>query len=152
MPGFPPEPTHLKILKGNPRKHRLPDNEAQPELGLPPCPPHLSEAAKKEWRRMGKLLAGVGLMSKVDGTALAGYCHYYALWVEAREQMEKRGPVVLGSKGQPMVNPFFRIANECFDRMAAMMREFGVTPAARTRVHAQQPKRVNKLDEFLKSA
>ena len=81
--GRKPKPTSLKILEGNPGKRPLPKNEIQPKKKAPRCPSWLEEDAKKEWKRMGKVLEGLGLLTDMDMMAFAGYCQAYARWKEA---------------------------------------------------------------------
>jgi hypothetical protein len=52
MPGSPSTPLHLRLLKGNPSKRRLPDAEPRPELvvDLPDPPAFLGGYAADEWR------------------------------------------------------------------------------------------------------
>ena len=46
-------------------------------------------------------------------------------------------------------SPFLTIANKCFDQLKAMLIEFGMTPAARSRVTAMPPKGEDGMDAFL---
>ena len=62
MPGRPPTPTHLKLLRGNPGKRPI-RPEPQPEQ--PPTPPEppdfLTGYAFDEWRRVAPELHRLGL-------------------------------------------------------------------------------------------
>ena len=42
MKGRKPTPTHLKLVKGNPGKRKLPINEPKPARDFPDVPHHLS--------------------------------------------------------------------------------------------------------------
>jgi phage terminase small subunit len=76
--GRKPKPTSLKVLQGNPGKRPLNENEPKPPPRLPRSPEHLSEEAKKEWRRAGKFLFQLGLVSDIDRAAFAAYCQAWA--------------------------------------------------------------------------
>ena len=147
--GRRPVPTKLKMLRGNPGRRPLNDWEPEPEVKLPKPPEHLSDEAKREWRRAGKLLFAIGLMSALDRAALAGYCTAYARWVEAEEALKTYGVVVKSPSGFPIQSPYLAIANKALEQMRGFLVEFGMTPASRARVHAEPPRQANPLDEFL---
>ena len=54
--GRKPKPTALKELEGNPGGRPLNHNEPKPAKKAPRCPSWLEDEAKKEWKRMGKVL------------------------------------------------------------------------------------------------
>jgi P27 family predicted phage terminase small subunit len=71
------------MLRGNLSKlssSRMHD-AVEPEIEIPGCPKHLLPEARKEWRRIGPELQKLGLITKIDRTALALYCQEYAWWV-----------------------------------------------------------------------
>ncbi|AEI94195.1 putative phage terminase, small subunit [Roseobacter litoralis Och 149] len=41
---------------------------------LPRCPGHLTDVARKEWRRLATPLHVMGVLSTTDRAALAAYC------------------------------------------------------------------------------
>ena len=69
MAGRKPKPTRLKLITGNPGKRRLNEREPKPKAVVPRCPVELCDAAKKEWRRIGKQLAVLGLLTEIDRAA-----------------------------------------------------------------------------------
>ena len=152
MPNLP-KPTALKILAGNPGHRPLNKREPRPRVHLPAVPAHLDAIAKAEWRRMGKLLVGVGVMTEIDGTGLAAYCTAYSTWVQARQNIEQYGMVILSPKEKfPIQSPYLSIANKAFDQMVRLLSEFGALPASRTRVQMTAEPDTRKADpmaEFL---
>jgi len=151
MPGPPPKPTHLKLITGNPGKRKLNKNEPKPTAGIPPVPDHLSDEDKTEWFRVAAELNAVGLLTQVDRAALAAYCQAWADWVEAEEQLRRYGKMVKSpvksvtrrsggaevtetSGGFPMQSPFLPIRNRALEIMHKFLTEFGMTPAARSRI------------------
>jgi P27 family predicted phage terminase small subunit len=145
--GPKPKPTHLKLVTGNPGKHRLPKNEPMPDLALPPVPHELCDDAKVEWERVSLELYKLGLLSNIDRASLAAYCAAYGRWIKAERvlrKMEANDPVMLGllspTKSKNIIqNPMVGVANKA---MADMMRyavEFGMTPSARARINAGEP-------------
>ena len=83
--GRKPKPTALKMLEGNPRGRPLNTEEPKPEKKAPRCPSWLEAEAKKEWKRLAKVLENMGLLTEMDMAAFAGYCQAYARWKEAEE-------------------------------------------------------------------
>jgi len=134
--GRKPVPTALKLLRGNPGKGAIPKDEPKPTKGLPPCPSWLSAVAKREYRRVGKLMVSAGVMTVADGPALAMLATSWATWVEAETMASEHGLIVKGRDGAPAVNPYRKIANEAYDRTRQLLVEFGMTPSSRTRVKA----------------
>ncbi len=148
--GRRPAPTKLKLLRNNPGKRPLNDNEPEPDGKLLPPPDHLSDEAKREWSRAGELLATLGMDSEFDRAALAAYCQAWGRWVEAEESLKRYGVVVKSPSGYPMQSPFLAIANKAMEQMKAYLIEFGMTPASRTRVRADRPQERDPLEEFLR--
>lgn len=129
-----PKPTALRVIEGNPGKRPLPPNEPKPMVAAPSCPKHLKPKAKAEWRRISKQLLKLGLLTQVDRAVLAAYCQSWARWVEAEEEVAKRGDVVATTKGNWIQNPYLSVANKAREAMTKLAAEFGMTPSSRTRV------------------
>jgi P27 family predicted phage terminase small subunit len=137
--GRKPISTSFKVLAGNPGKRPLNENEPKPRTVLPRCPPHLSDEAKREWRRVSKMLYRLGLLTELDTTALALYCQTYSRWVEAEKKLASFGMLIETPNDLPMQSPYLSIANRCFDQLRAMLTEFGMTPSSRSRISAFPP-------------
>lgn len=145
--GTRPKPTALRLITGNPGRRPLNTAEAAPGRGqgLPKTPAALGEDAKKEWRRVARELHQCGLLTNLDRTALAAYCAAYGRWAEAERalaDMAKADPtgrnalLVRTSNGTAVQNPLIGIANKAAADMLRYASEFGMTPSARSRVHA----------------
>lgn len=135
MRGRKPTPTHLKLIAGNPGKRRLNTREPQPRAAVPSCPPLLQGEARREWRRISKELHALHLLAKIDRSALAAYCLAWSAWSEAQEKLRLEGKVFKSPSGYPLLSPWFTIASISFEQMRKMLTEFGLTPAARARLH-----------------
>jgi P27 family predicted phage terminase small subunit len=149
MRGRKPTPTALKILRGNPGKRRLPDNELQPPPEIPDPPDHLDDAAKKEWARITELLSQLGLIAQLDMAGIAAYCVAFSRWADAERKVAKHGIIVMSpDKKFPMKSPYLCVAESAMEAMRKMLGEFGLTPSSRTRLTgtAKQP---NKLDRYI---
>jgi P27 family predicted phage terminase small subunit len=136
MRGPKPTPTQLKILRGNPGRRPLNDQEPQPATADVAPPDWLHGDAAAEWARLAPMLKRLGLLTEIDGRALASYCQTWARWREAETKIEEFGMVIKGRGGYPIISPFVAVANRAMGQMKAFLIEFGMTPSARSRVHA----------------
>ena len=132
--GGKPTPTPLKLLRGNPGRRPLNQNEPQPAVRLPTPPAHLSKEARKEWRRSGAFLLEIGLISDLDRSAFAAYCTAYGRWVEAEEALKTYGLMLKSPNGFPIQSPYLAVANRAMEQMRSLLSEFGMSPASRTKV------------------
>ncbi len=162
MAGRRPLPTNLKKLRGNPGKRKL--NEAEPEVEQKPpeMPPDLPELAQKEWASIVPKLMQLHVLSDVDGKALAAYCFAYARWHEAEKEIGRLGiivdePIMGGTAEYREIvgykykrNPAVTISHDALKLMKSYLIEFGLTPAARTRLRIERPKQADPMDEYLR--
>jgi P27 family predicted phage terminase small subunit len=146
MKGRRPTPTYLKLLRGNPGQRPLNMNEPKPEIpNEPPEPPSfLSGYAAEEWRRISVEAYRLRLLTQVDVMPLAAYCDAYDRWRTAKETvaaMAERDPVMHGlivktQSSGAAPNPLVWIAANAAKDMVRFAAEFGMTPAARSRINA----------------
>jgi P27 family predicted phage terminase small subunit len=135
-----PEPTALKLLKGNPGKRPLNEREPKPSPGAPAAPAHLDEEAHREWDRVIVTLDQLGLVTTLDRAALAGYCQAWSRWVDAEMKLREYGAVLKSpTKGVPLLSPYLTIANRALEQMRQFLSEFGMSPASRTRIGTDEP-------------
>lgn len=149
MVGRKPKPSDLKELAGNPGKRTLNRREPRPRVVLPAVPRHLNEEARREWRRMGRELLALGVLTNVDRAALAAYCVAYSRWVEAEGQVAKLGTIVKTANGNLIQNPYLAVANRAMEQMCRLAGEFGMTPSSRSRVQANAPTNEPSLADIL---
>jgi P27 family predicted phage terminase small subunit len=144
--GRPPKPTHLKLLRGNPGKRALNKNEPKPQISadLPEPPIFLSGYGLEEWNRIGLELHRLRLLTVVDINTLAAYCEAYARWRTAEETLKRlavsdpmtHGLLIKSTANTPMPNPLVWVAHKAAAAMVKYGAEFGLTPAARSRIAA----------------
>lgn len=134
--GRKPKPTALKALEGNLGGRPLNANEPKPVKKAPRCPAWIEEEAKKEWKRMGRVLEQMGLLTEMDMTAFAGYCQAYARWKEAEEFITQHGTMIRTPNGYLQQVPQVSIAQTSLKIMLKFCEQFGLTPSARSRIVA----------------
>lgn len=151
-------PVNVHMLRGNPSKKSaasLLDGELRPPVEIPSCPKHLNEEAKREWRRISRHLEALGLISQIDRAALAAYCSTWAdyVWAERRiaelngadstrstpqgkavDKTGERGRIWDTPSGYKQISVPMQIRNRALEMMAKFLAEFGMSPAARSRV------------------
>ena len=131
MKGRKPEPTVLKVLRGNPHQHRL--NRAEPKP--PPAdltpPAYLDAATAAEWMQLAPKLAALGLLTTIDEQALATYCQVWIRWKDAQAHIAQDGMVIEGR-----ISPYMTISDRCVTQLRHFLIEFGMTPSSRARVKA----------------
>ena len=133
--GPAPKPTVVKMLQGNPGKRALPKGEPKPDAGrLPSAPRWLSDEAKREWKRLAPRLHAVGLLTEVDGTALGLLCEAFAQYVAAKAVVDREGMLLMSEKGNAYQHPAAGLMTQARGELMKWSREFGMTPAARSRI------------------
>ena len=133
--GPTPKPTALKVLQGNPGKRALPKGEPKPDAGrLPSAPRWLSDEAKREWKRLAPRLHAVGLLTEVDGLALAMLCEAFAQYMAAKTVVDSEGLLLVSEKGNSYQHPAAGLMTQARGELLKWAREFGMTPSARTRI------------------
>ena len=111
-----------------------------PAPALPEPPPHLGEEARAEWKRVAEDLYRLGVLTEIDRVVLAAYCQASGRWVRAEltlAEMAKRGGLMVRTISVNAIqNPMVGIANKAMADMVRYATELGMTPSARTRIHA----------------
>jgi P27 family predicted phage terminase small subunit len=141
-------PPGLKLLKGE-RADRRPAAALQAPIGTPECPDHLDATAREEWERIVPDLDAMGVLSRLDGSALALYCTAYSRWRKAQGEVESYGLLTETALGGLKANPAVGIAAAAEAQMQRLLVEFGCTPSSRSRVKAGGEAPKDELGDFL---
>ena len=140
----------IQLRGGTAHTHKKPrDQEPQPEEKMPKCPKHLDDMARKEWRRAGKILQSIGLMTELDMAVLAGYCDAFSQWGEATEKVHETGLVYKKKDGSPALNPYLKVAKEAYERMMRAAVLLGLSPSSRVNLKVENPKPASKAEKFM---
>jgi P27 family predicted phage terminase small subunit len=148
------QPTALKILRGNPGKRPLPENEPEPEVvSVDVKPPsHLSPSAKKAWTRIAATLAKVRILTEGDLPVFEALCDNYARYWEAVRMVTKTGGEVIRNGPLSLIrNPWATTREKAFEQFTKLAAQFGMTPSARTKIQVTKAGDEDSvLNEFLK--
>ena len=140
--------TELKVLKGTFRKHREGAGGPLCECNEIPLPPDfLSEEALKEWNRIAPKLYEAGLLTSMDRTAFAVYCLAYGRYRQALSKMQENF-VIVTKAGNEVRNPLLRVADAAAEQVLKIAKQFGMTPASRSKVLAKKMKAKDQWEEF----
>lgn len=153
MAGRRPTPTALKLVKGNPGKRAANKREPKPKREIPSCPAHLDDSGKVAWGRMSVLLDRMGVLTEADSFALERLCDCYTDILECRKLVERDGRTYTTlSEGGVLIktNPAVTQLRAADAQFKSYLIEFGLTPAARSKVSAEPPddQKDDPLGEF----
>jgi P27 family predicted phage terminase small subunit len=105
----------------------------------PRMPRHLDKIARREWKQLCPMLERMGVLTEADGIALANLCVDYSILQQAQESLAKVGLLSKTEKtGMIHQSPLLNIIAVTTARVMRGLREFGLTPASRTRVTAAE--------------
>jgi P27 family predicted phage terminase small subunit len=148
-----PEPTSLRLLKGNPGHRKINRKEPKPApvKGMPKCPAWMPAAGRQTWKRVVPELMRLGLLSGIDIESLEGYCAQYARALAADRIVKQMGLTLTTSSGFFVQNPAVSVSRLAWQAVRQFAAEFGLTPSARTRLQVGTPPPPTKdgSEEFL---
>jgi P27 family predicted phage terminase small subunit len=111
-----------------------------PPKGQPAPPADLADEALAEWRRMVARLELSRTLSLVDDAVLYRYCQLHARAERLEAAIAKlKSPFYLDHMGNERVHPAFAQLRSHDQTLRGYLVEFGLTPAARSRVKASDP-------------
>jgi len=132
--GPTPKPTVIEIAEGRPGRRPINNREPQPRPKTPKCPAYLDERAKQEWRRLCPILKRMKVLTEADGLVLGNLCIAVSTLVRAQAKLNEAGILYKAPSGYVMQSPLLPVVNSCIDTISRLSREFGLTPAARSRM------------------
>lgn len=143
--------TQTLKLHGTFRADRHNVNAPEPDVSAPLPPKWLAGEALAEWHRIVPLLLSEKCVSQWDRTALVLYCQEWATYVDVTEQLRAEESMLAeGASGQFVEHPLLRIQGKCFKRLLQVCSEFGLTPAARSRLNVSPTDATDPLEQWLR--
>lgn len=138
MQGRKRKPTQLKLVQGNPGKRPLNPREPKPRRVIPSPPAHMSQEELVHWGRFSAILDRMGVLTEADGAALEQICILYQEMIELRAIIREKGRfyTTVNKDGCAMERPHPAVAQraDADRRFHGYLGDFGLTPAARSRV------------------
>lgn len=138
------KPTTLHLLEGTFRPDRHNVNEPiiqKPDLVKLRVPAYLSPQAKRIYKHLREVLLKIRVVSEADRTALEIMAEAYAEFRLAEKQLRDDGITYnhTDEYGNTTIKPHpaVRIKQMAYTRWKSLASEFGLTPAARTKVSAE---------------
>lgn len=152
MKGRKPTPKNLKVLRGNPGKRPLNEAAPEPETGRPDVPPWLDENRAELFGEVADYLENMGVLTTVDGHALALLVDAYMDYLECQRVVDREGRTyeTVNQRGGIMIRarPEVTMASDAWRRVASMMASFGLEPSSRTKLKVE-PKKSDPLGDYL---
>jgi P27 family predicted phage terminase small subunit len=139
----------LQPVLGNPSRRRVKKRGPRADAGVPRRPGWLSPAAKAKFRDLARRLARRGLLTPLDGDALAAYCEVYAQFRATTETLQSQGRDYTDGEGTVRAHPAFGQ----WVTTLKLMRQYGsvlaLDPASREKMGVGEPEQKDALSEFL---
>jgi P27 family predicted phage terminase small subunit len=138
--GPAPTPTPILKLRGSKRVTKACEaREIRGPAGRPQCPEWLDPAERLHWRRLVTYLDSMGVLTRIDGNALARYCRFFSRWRKAEEFIDKHGEMFPIKDEAGKVKcfqawPQATLATKLAQQLTRLEQEFGMTPSSRTRI------------------
>jgi P27 family predicted phage terminase small subunit len=152
--GKRPEPTVLKIAKGNPGKRALNENEPRPPADEIAPPDWVVGKSREKWDELIPKLVAMGVMTNADIDTIARYCTMHEQYLKYLDQV-RRGLDVLvmrddaGRVKYMQSTPAATMMTKLAASMLRIEQEFGLTPSARSQISAAPPKHQDEFEAFL---
>lgn len=138
MKGPVPAPTALKILKGV-RPVRINKSEPKPPAVTGMIPKgwalHMSEGAKRFWKKNAPILARLGVLTEVDLEAFRAMAEVHAQIVLCNSVVKRKGVVYENDKGNPVTRPEANLLIKLEAQYREFAKQFGMVPGERGRLH-----------------
>ena len=130
-----PEPTALKLVKGNPGKRAINKNEPAFKNCIPKCPMKLDKVGQKEWNDLSKLLFDAGVLTEVDSRALAVYCRIWSQIVLLSGSLNTIADYITDGDTNPLTVRLEKLYIEHRSYSAIL----GLDPANRSKIKVNTP-------------
>jgi len=108
--------------------------EPQFESARPAAPKELKGKARRTWTEMVKLLDDAGVLTRVDGKALARYCRLWAQWLELVD-FDDQDIEIRSVDDLKIVHQNLDKSLKISDALLKFEVQYGMTPASRPNVH-----------------
>jgi len=116
------------------------------------APPHLSEHAKTEYKRIMKILVEEKIATTLDLSVIEGACIQYGIYREMYDAVTDNGEKTVADYirergGNSQMQGELNAMNKAFEHYTKVMRMFGATPAARRTMKIQDKEKRKEEEE-----
>jgi P27 family predicted phage terminase small subunit len=151
------EPVALRLTEGGTARRNIVSHRPMPPsveysplaepADIRPLAP-LDAAAEQFWHTTIVPLIELGVVTAIDAAAATMLCQAWSRLQTAERVLATEGVVSRGSMGQARPHPALTVANSASALTLKLAREFGLTPAARTRLGLQNAARQTLQSEL----
>jgi P27 family predicted phage terminase small subunit len=129
-------------------------NEPKPSPGWPDMPEivKLDQKASECWDRVCKNLDDMRVLTKAELDILTCYCLDWSQFCWLWEACKEGNVACYDDKGKAIVSPAANQIHKYADRLLKRQSELGLTPSARTRLHAPQKEEEDEFQQWMKRA
>ena len=150
--GRTPQPTTLKVTRGNPGKHQINDREPTPPRASLDAPAGLEGIALEKWAEMAVILSNMGVFTVADRGPLQRYCLNWEQWIKLESHVREHGATQVTSTGYSQVTAESTLARALRAELLAIERQFGLTPASRSSIKVSDAAAIaDPLEAYIQS-
>lgn len=147
------KPTALKRLEGTWRADRHNPNEPELPAEFPDRPPWVDDDPRTAalFEQIGQYLVEMRIATRVDSIGVSLLADQLNLYLEMREQVREEGNTIIvqgGSSTYTKAHPLMTPMNQTYQNIVRLLKEYGLTPVARTNVEASENEG-DSFDQFL---
>lgn len=135
--GRRPKPTAVKMLAGNPGRRPLNAHEPQPPRSVGRTPRGLGAGAAAFYRKYAPVLADLGVLTTADEPLFKLMAQHVELAQRAYDELCVAGLTIETHDGVKK-NPLTQVFRDNSLAARQFATEFGMTPAARSRLHTDE--------------
>lgn len=133
--GRRPQPTALTVLRGNPSRKKLNENEPVPPAGEITKPGGLSPGAGLVWDELAPICLHMGTLTPADLRPFTTLCELQATFTAA-----------MVSKGGPAFD--VKLERETANALRPYYALFGLEPVSRARISVPKPKPAEPVSKW----
>jgi len=125
----------IKAFRGGKKKDY--SREPTPAIGAPPMPSTLSMLAVERWQYYTQILCDMGVLAECDGVALGRLCEVSSQVIQLQDFINRFGyfdEIEFNGNVMRKLRPEVSLLDIADKKLIVLMREFGLTPSARSKV------------------
>lgn len=119
--------------RGTYRRDRCQTDDV-PASRMPRKPAWLIGQAGRLWTRLAFMQRERGLLDETSAITFSVWCCEAGRWIEATKHLTEQGEMLRTPDGRSYPNPWARVKTEAEKTVVSLAGEFGLTPAALTRL------------------